>query len=329
MTAPPTPDDVAHAATRLAGRVRRTPVLEDDALNAHLGGRVLIKAECLQTTGSFKLRGAFNRLLAMTEAERARGVVAWSAGNHAQGLAYAGRALGVAVTIVMPDDAPRAKLEGTASLGARLVLHDRVREDREAIGHRIAAETGAIIVPPYEDAHVIAGGGTAGLELIDEAAARGVVLDRIIVCVGGGGLIAGCALAARLRGAAPRMLAAEPVGWDDTRRSLLAGRRISNDPATPASCADALMTCTPGEMTFNLNRALLAGGIAVTEAALAAAVRFAFTRLRLVVEPGGAASLASVLAEAPGAGGATGIILTGGNVDAVRYAALLTMGEAA
>jgi len=191
--------DVIQAMERLKSLVRRTPVLESERLNEKVGGRVLIKPECLQLTGSFKIRGAFNRLLLLSAEERKRGILAWSAGNHAQALAYAGAKLGVRATIVMPADAPRAKIEGTRRYGAQVVFYDRQTQDRESIGRTLAAKSGAVIVPPYEDADVIAGQGTAGLELLEDAAARNAPLDRMVVCVGGGGLIAGCALAPSAR----------------------------------------------------------------------------------------------------------------------------------
>jgi threonine dehydratase len=324
----PSADDVISAQERLSGRVRRTPIMESEQLNARVGGRVLIKPECLQITGSFKLRGAFNRMLLLSLDERSRGIIAWSAGNHAQALAYAGAKLGIRATIVMPSDAPRTKVEGTKRYGAEVVFYDRKAEDREAIGRSLAAKSGAIIVPPYEDADVIAGQGTAGLELLDDAVALGAPLDRMIVCVGGGGLIAGCALAAQARGYATKFFAAEPYGYDDTLRSLRAGARVQNDVTIPC-IADALMTSTPGELTFSLNRQLLAGGFTVSDDDIAAAMRFAFAELHVAVEPGGAASLAAVMSQPETfAGLTTGIVLTGGNVDAGRFSQILSAGTA-
>lgn len=319
----PNADDVIMAMERLSRRVRRTPALESERLNMLTGGRVLIKPECLQITGSFKLRGAFNRLLLLPDDMRKRGVVAWSAGNHAQALAYAGAKLGVQATIVMPSDAPRAKIEGTKHYGAEVIFYDRQSESREAIGRALAEKTGAVIVPPYDDADVIAGQGTAGLELLDDAVRLGRPLDRMVICVGGGGLIAGCALAAVARGHATQFFAAEPVGYDDTLRSLRSGVRVHNDPTAPCM-ADALMTHCPGELTFSLNRQLLAGGFIVSDADIAAAMRFAFADLRVVVEPGGAAALAAVMSQpSTFAGLTTGIILTGGNVDGEQFCRVL------
>lgn len=320
----PLPADVLLAKDRLKGFVRRTQVLESERLNAKVGGRVLIKPECLQLTGSFKIRGAFNRLLLLSAKERERGIVAWSAGNHAQALAYAGAKLGVRATIVMPADAPRAKIEGTRRYGAEVVFYDRQTQNRELIGRAVAANSGAVIVPPYEDADVIAGQGTAGLELLEDAAAQKASPDQVVVCVGGGGLIAGCALAARARGEATEIFAAEPVGYDDTLRSLRAGKRVQNDISAPC-IADALMTTTPGELTFSLNRELLKGGFTVSDADIAAAMSFAFFELRMVVEPGGAAALAAVLSQPDAfAGRTTGVLLTGGNVDFERFCAALS-----
>jgi threonine dehydratase len=309
---------------RLRGLLRRTPVLENERLNETVGGRVLVKPECLQLTGSFKIRGAFNRLLQLSAVERQRGIVAWSAGNHGQALAYAGAKLGVRATIVMPSDAPRAKVDATRRYGAEVVFYDRRLQDREAIGRALAQDSGAVIVPPYEDGDVIAGQGTAGLELLEDAAALNAPLERMVVCVGGGGLIAGCALAARARGDATEFFAAEPYGYDDTLRSLRTGARVTNDTSV-SSTADALMTATPGELTFSLNRELLQGGFTVSDQDIAEAMRFAFAEFRVIVEPGGAAALAAVLSQpAAFAGRSTGVLLTGGNVDAERFCATVS-----
>lgn len=319
----PSPDDVLAAAVRIEGYVRRTPVLESAKLNKIIGGRVMIKAESIQRTGSFKVRGAFNRLLQMTPDERQRGVVAWSAGNHAQALAYVGAQLGVRAMIVMPSDAPRAKIEGTRYFGGEITFYDRTTESREEIGLALADRLGAIVVPPFEETAVIAGGGTAGLELIDQVMALGAELDTLVVCVGGGGLIAGCALAGQARQLCISVFAAEPENYDDMRRSLLAGERVEND-LSHQTIADALATRTPGELTFELNQNLLTGGIAISESELRDAVRFAFDELRLVVEPGGAAALAAILANPRDfEGRTTGVILTGGNVDAEMFSSIL------
>jgi threonine dehydratase len=263
-------------------------------------------------------------LLQLSAVERQRGIVAWSAGNHGQALAYAGAKLGVRATIVMPSDAPRAKVDATRRYGAEVVFYDRRLQDREAIGRALAQDSGAVIVPPYEDGDVIAGQGTAGLELLEDAAALNAPLERMVVCVGGGGLIAGCALAARARGDATEFFAAEPYGYDDTLRSLRTGARVTNDTSV-SSTADALMTATPGELTFSLNRELLQGGFTVSDQDIAEAMRFAFAEFRVIVEPGGAAALAAVLSQpAAFAGRSTGVLLTGGNVDAERFCATVS-----
>lgn len=319
----PTPADVIAAGDRLKGYVRHTPLLESPVLNDRIGGRVLVKPESLQLTGAFKVRGAFNRLLVMTAQERARGIVAWSAGNHAQALAYVGQLLGVAATIVMPSDAPKAKVIGTERFGAKIVFYDRRTEDREAIGKAIAAENDATIVPPYEDKYVIAGGGSAALELLDDVAKLDITLDRIVVCVGGGGLIAGCGLAAQARESTAEIIAAEPEHFDDTRKSLLAGLRVAND-LSQNSIADALLTSIPGEMTFALNQKLVSAAYAVSDDNIRGAMRVAFDDFRLVTEPGGVASLAALLANADDFSSLnTGVIVTGGNVDAGLFASVI------
>jgi threonine dehydratase len=319
----PTPADVIKAGERLRGQVLHTPLLESAVVNDRISGRLFIKPESLQLTGAFKVRGAFNRLLVMSAEDRARGIVAWSAGNHAQALAFVGQRLGVAATIVMPSDAPKAKVMGTHRFGAKIVFYDRQTEDREAIGKAIAAENGAIIVPPYEDKHIIAGGGTAALELIDDTAMHGVMLDRIVVCVGGGGLIAGCGLAAKARESKAQIMAAEPVHFDDTRKSLMAGVRVTND-LSQTSIADALLTTTPGEMTFALNQHLVHGAYAVSDDDICTAMITAFDDFRLVTEPGGVASLAALLSNINDFSGLnTGVIITGGNVDPARFSAII------
>jgi threonine dehydratase len=326
MTTPPLAislADVESAAERLAGVAVRTPLLENDALNRHARGRVLVKFEGAQHTGSFKFRGAYNRISRLTADERRGGVVAYSSGNHAQGVAAAATRVGVGAVIVMPSDAPAIKIANTRALGGEVVLYDRHREFREEIGGRLARERGATLVKPYDEPLVIAGQGTAGLEIHAQAAERGVEIDQAVVCCGGGGLVAGVATA--LRGRSPRIAvyAAEPAGFDDTARSLAGGTRVANDPAARSIC-DALMAPTPGELTFPINRALLAGGLAVTDDEVRAAMRFAFRELKLVVEPGGAVALASVLAgRLETADRTTAVVISGANVDPAQYAAIL------
>ena len=320
----PTFVDVAAAAERLAGVARITPLLESDALNALVGGRVLLKAEPLQHTGSFKFRGAYN---AISQSD-APAVVAYSSGNHAQGVARAARLLGRQATIVMPADAPAIKLANTRADGAEVRLYDRQSESREAIGAAIAAATGAVLIRPYDDPHIIAGQGTAGLELAEQARATGAIPDAALIPCGGGGLIAGCGLALAELCPGIEIFAVEPAAFDDTGRSLAAGARLSN-PADGCSICDALLAPCPGELTFALNRRLLAGGLVASDAAVRRAIGFAFRHLKLVVEPGGAVALAALLAGAFDARGRTvAIVLSGGNVDPAAFAEALGQGAA-
>jgi len=315
--------DIEDAARRLAGHAVVTPLIESPALNDRVGGRVLIKAETLQRVGAFKFRGAYNRLAQMTPVERAAGVVAFSSGNHAQGVALAARLLGVAALIVMPADAPRVKVEATRGHGAEIRFYDRATESREAIAAAIAAERGAIVVPAYDDAMIIAGQGTVGLEIADQASALGAALDLVVGPVGGGGLMAGVAVAVRARSPATAIFGVEPEGFDDTRLSLAAGERRSAPPA-PRSLCDALEAPMPGALTFPLLQASLAGALTVDDTQVAAAMRFAFSTLKLVVEPGGAVALAALLAgKLDLAGRTAAIILSGGNVDPELFARVL------
>ncbi len=315
----PTFADVQAAARRLQGIARHTPLLDSEALNARVGGRVLIKAESLQRTGSFKFRGAYNTISQIA----APAVVAYSSGNHAQGVAAAARLLGKAATIVMPADAPAIKLESTRAQGAEIRLYDRDRESREEIGAELALRTGAALVKPYDDPRIVAGQGTAGLELAEQAAALGVRLDAALIPCGGGGLIAGCSLALSELCPGIAVFAVEPRGFDDTGRSLAAGERIANPPGGASIC-DALLAPTPGELTFEINRRRLAGGLAVADQDVRRAMAFAFRHLKLVVEPGGAVGLAALLAGGFDARGLTvAVVLSGGNVDPERFAEVL------
>jgi threonine dehydratase len=307
--------DVRAAAARLSGHARRTPLLAGTPLDARTGGRVLLKLETLQHMGSFKFRGAYNRLSQLDAAQRRAGVVAFSSGNHAQGVAYAAQLLGVPATIVMPADAPRVKMQNTLALGAEVVTYDRSRESREEIAARLAAARGAVLVPSFDDPDIIAGQGTVGLEIVEQSAELGVALDDVIVCTSGGGLVAGTALAVRALSPATRVWTAEPEGHDDHRRSLAAGRRESNAPGTRSIC-DALLAPEPGVLTFEINRRLLAGGLAVNDAEVRAAIAYTARTLKLVVEPGGAVALASVLAGRVEVSGRTVVVvLSGGNID--------------
>lgn len=308
--------DIQAAAKRIAPYAVRTPLVESPALNALTGGRVFLKLETLQRTGSFKFRGACNRLALIPRDQRANGVVAFSSGNHAQGVAAAAALFGMAAVIVMPSDAPRAKIEGTRALGGTVVEYDRRREDREAIAGRICAARGAVLVRPFDDAGVIAGQGTAGLEVAEDAARFGVALDDVLVPCSGGGLVSGVALALRGMGLSAKVHSVEPENFDGMKRSLEAGARVAA-PGGRHSIADALMAPMPGAIVFDLAKDLLAPGFAVSDAELERAIAFAARDLKLVVEPGGAAALAALLAgRLDVRGKAVALILSGANTDA-------------
>lgn len=311
----PTADDVAAAARRIAGHVVRTPMLRNPLLDRMTGGTVLLKPEVLQRTGSFKLRGATNAAMQLSDAELRAGLVAHSSGNHGQALACAAAVLGARATVFMPSDAPRVKVDSTRRWGADIVHYDRQMDDREAMTAEFSARTGASLIPPFDHPHVMAGQGTLALELIADAREGGFEMDALLVCTGGGGMIAGCALAAE--GAAPRMqvYAVEPDGSDDTGRSLRSGVRESNLPGGSQLC-DALLAPRPGALTFAVNQSRLAGGVTVTDEEVLAAVAWAFTHLKLVVEPGGAVCLAALLSgRFEARGRVVGAVLSGGNVD--------------
>jgi threonine dehydratase len=319
----PTFNDIEKAAERIKGLAVRTPVIESPRLNALAGGRVLIKAECLQRTGSFKFRGAWNRISQLDRQTAPGGVVAYSSGNHAQGVAAAAEIRGLKALIVMPADTPRIKQDNTRSYGAEVVTYDRATQSREAIAARHMTERGAVLVPPFEHPDVIAGQGTAGLELAEQAAALGVVLDDVLVCCSGGGLTAGVALALAERSPATKVHSVEPAGFDDYARSLKSGK-IERNPTASGSICDALLSPSPGEMTFAINSRRLGEGLSVTDAEAAEAVRFAFEALKLVIEPGGAVALAAVLTgKIATRGRAIGVIASGGNCDPDLYARIL------
>jgi threonine dehydratase len=319
----PTFRDVEAAAKRLEGFAVRTPVIESPRLNAIAGGRVLVKAECLQRTGSFKFRGAWNCISQLDASSAPGGVVAYSSGNHAQGVAAAARIRGLAALIVMPADTPQIKQDNTKAHGAEVVTYDRASQSREEIAARYVRERGAVLVPPFEHPDIISGQGTAGLELAEQAAARGVALDGVLVCCSGGGLTAGIALAMEATSPATRVHTVEPQGFDDYARSLRSGKIERNARASGSIC-DALMSVSPGGMTFAINRRLLGQGLTVTDAEAAEAVRFAFAELKLVLEPGGAVALAAVLTGKIGTKDrATGVIASGGNCDAETFARIL------
>ncbi len=308
-------DDVRAAAARLAGHAVRTPLLRNAALDALTGGTILLKPEMLQHIGAFKFRGAYNRMVQIAPVDRPKGVVAWSSGNHAQGVAMAAKLLGMPATIVMPHDTPAMKLANTRALGATVRLYDRYAESREAIGTAIAAESGATIVPPYDDRDIIAGQGTVGLEIVEDARAEGLSVTDAVVCCGGGGLVAGTSTAIRGLSPSTRVWAAEPATHDDTRRSLERGRRVANDPAARSLC-DAIVTPMPGALTFPVNQARLAGGLVVSDEETLDAVAFARDVLKLTVEPGGAVALACVLSGRIDPRGKTiAVVMSGGNID--------------
>lgn len=320
----PTYEDVRQAGERLNGLVRQTPVLQADALDELAGAKLFIKAECLQETGSFKLRGASNRLLQMSETERRNGVVAFSSGNHAQGIARAAKRLGMPALIVMPSDAPKVKSEGVLADGAEIYPYERNITNREDIAEGLARERGAVLVPSYDDPMIMAGQGTSGLEFACQMAETGTQLDHLVCCAGGGGLMSGIALAFEGESPDTRLWTAEPEGHDDWRRSLEAGEITANAPGTRSIC-DAILTPQPGKLTWQVCSRLVSGGFAVTDEQVFEAMRLAFRHLKVVVEPGGAAALAAALFAMPevAKGQSVGVMLTGGNVDAGLYAKVL------
>jgi len=315
--------DIDAAARVLAGFAVRTPLLSPPVLNERAGTRVFLKPEMLQRTGSFKFRGAFNKMSSIPQAARGGGVVAYSSGNHAQGVAAAAQILNMQATIVMPADAPLSKRERTRAYGAEVVLYDRDRDDREAIARGIASQRGATLVPPYEDRMVIAGQGTVGLEIAEDMAALGLTPDIVIAPVSGGGLIAGVATAVKARYPQAVLMSAEPEGFDDHASSLRAGKRQPRRAEGRTIC-DALMAAIPGEITFAINSRLLAQGVTASDAEVGMAVGFVFRELKLVVEPGGVVGLAALLAGRIDARGKNVVIvLSGGNVDADMFAKLV------
>ena len=316
--------DIEAAAGRLRGVAVETPLLESPALNARAGLRVLIKPETLQRVGAFKFRGAYNRLVQLSTKERARGVVAFSSGNHAQGVALAAQMLGIPALIVMPADAPKVKAEATAGYGAEIRFYDRLTESREKISAEIAGQRGAVLVPAFDDPHIIAGQGTVGLELVRQAGALGVTLGAVAAPCSGGGLLSGVATAVKALSPSTAVLGVEPAGYDDTLRSLRAGVRTPMTPTHRTLC-DALETPCPGELTFPILQATVADVAVVTDAEVAEAMRYAFRVLKLVVEPGGAAALAALLAGKLNTFGGTslGLVLSGGNVDPDQFAQVL------
>ncbi|MEM7498268.1 MAG: pyridoxal-phosphate dependent enzyme [Pseudomonadota bacterium] len=313
-------DDIRAAAARLAGVARRTPLLESPHLNRLAGRRVLVKAECLQLTGSFKFRGAWSALTALPEAVRARGVIAFSSGNHAQGIAHAAERLGVPAVIVMPADAPALKIANTRAHGAEVVLYDRAGgESREERGKAIAEERGLTLIRPFDEPMVIAGQGTTGLEIAAQAAEAGVHKADMLICAGGGGLAAGIALALAAEAPGLRPRTAEPAGFDDWARSLAAGAPESNETEKGSIC-DAILTPMPGRLTWPILSAMAGPGLAVTDDEAMRAMAAAFLRLKIVLEPGGAVALAAALSRPDDiAGDAVICTASGGNVDPALF----------
>jgi threonine dehydratase len=318
--------EIEAAAKRLDGIAIRTPLLRNHVLDETAGGRVWVKPECFQVTGSFKIRGAYNYLSQLTPEESARGVVAFSSGNHAQGVAAAGAMLGIHAAIVMPEDAPRAKLENTKRLGGEIITYDRYTGDREAMARDIASERGAVVVPSYDHEYIIAGQGTVGLEIARQCREQGVVPDHVLVCCGGGGLVSGSAVALKHHFPDTNVLTIEPEEFDDTARSLRSGQREQVRDDARSIC-DALQAHTPGKLTFEIMKRLVADGLSVSDDEVRAAMRFALRNLKLVVEPGGAAALAALLArKVDTSGKTTVVVVSGGNVDTEMYAGVQRSG---
>ncbi len=316
-------EDIKQASQRLAGIVVKTPLLSSAALDERLDANIYIKPECLQHIGAFKFRGAYNRLCQLTEAEKALGVVAFSSGNHAQGVAYAARLLGMEATIVMPSDAPSIKKEGTEGLGAKIRFYDRDTESREQIAADIAEQTGAILVPAFDDVHVIAGQGTCGLEIMQQLAEAEVTPAAVLSPCGGGGLLAGVSTAVKAFDENIDVYGVEPQHYDDSLLSKQAGKRIRIDPQSKTAC-DALMATIPGEITWSINSQTVSDFLVVSEDEVAHAISFAFRYLKLVVEPGGAVALAALLNhKLDVAKQSVAIILSGGNIDHESHAKCL------
>ncbi|MBP9048122.1 MAG: threonine/serine dehydratase [Tabrizicola sp.] len=309
------------AARRMAGHVRRTPLLHAPLLDKAVGRRIFVKAECLQLTGSFKARGGWSAVSALSTEARARGVIAYSSGNHAQGVAHAAARHDAPCVILMPSDAPRVKIANTRAYGAEVVLYDRATEDRDAIGDAIAADRGLSLIKPYDDAQVIAGQGSVGLELAEQAQEAGIAKAPVFVCCGGGGLSSGIALAFEARAPGLRVRTAEPQGFDDMARSLASGRHERN-PAPAGSICDAILTPSPGELTLPILARLAGPGAVITDDQALQAMALAFTHLRIVLEPGGAVALAAALFsdDLPDSVIA---VATGGNVDPATFATAL------
>jgi threonine dehydratase len=316
-------DDVKAARQRIKGQAVVTPLLSSPDLDARTGGRIFVKAEPLQRTGSFKFRGAYNTLAQIAPADRPKGVVAFSSGNHAQGVALAAKMFGMKATIVMPKDAPVLKIENTKGYGADVVLYDRFGESREAIGKKLVADTGATLVPPYDHPHVMAGQGTIGIEIVEQLGELGLSPGALLCCCGGGGLMSGIATSMAELSPRTALYAVEPAGYDDTRRSLETGDRVAN-ASGPMSICDAIVTPMPGELTFPINKARLKAGLAVSDAEAAEAVAYAARVLKITAEPGGAVALAAALSgKLDLKGKVAAVIVSGGNIDPSLHARIV------
>lgn len=320
----PTIADVEDAARALKGVAVRTPLLRSDPLDEITGGRVFLKPEVLQRTGSFKFRGAYNRISRLTAEEKKGGIVAYSSGNHAQGVALAAKLVGVKAAIIMPRDAPKLKQERTRGHGAEVILYDRATEDRDAIGRKLASERGAVVVPPFDDFHVIAGQGTISLEISDDLAALGLAPDIVTMPASGGGLAAGISLGIKARYPRARVVTAEPELFDDHARSFKSGKREKNDRVTGSIC-DALLMADPGKLTFEITKRLSGEGVSASDEEVLSAMAFAFRELKLVVEPGGAVALAAILSRKIEVKGKVAVaVLSGGNADPEVFARAIT-----
>ncbi len=320
--------DITQAARRISGHAVKTPLLESPLLNRAVGGRLLVKAEMLQRTGSFKFRGAFNRLSQLDDGQRQGGVVAYSSGNHAQAVAAAAELLAMPAVIVMPADAPAVKIESTRAYGAEIVFYDRHSDVREEIAQRLAAERSATLVPPYDDIRIIAGQGTVGLEIAEQAAAIDASLDAVLIPCGGGGLSAGVSIALGERCPDTAIVAVEPEGFDDTARSLAAGKRLAIEPGGDSIC-DALLAPMPGEITFAINVRRLKGAVRVNDTQVSQAMAEAFRLLKLVAEPGGAVALAAALSGIFDCRDKTvAVVCSGGNVDPETFSRAVAAAKA-
>lgn len=314
---------IVAAAERIAPYCVYTPLLESDLLNRRLGGRVLFKAECLQRTGAFKIRGALNKLCALSTAQKAQGLVAYSSGNHAQAVALAAQLLAIDATIIIPEDAPKIKINNTRAYGARVLLYDRYAESREQLAQDLADKEGRVIIPPYNDLEIITGQATVGLEINQQLDALGISADAVLCPCGGGGLIAGLSTAIKMHAEKTAIYAVEPVGFDDTKRSLESGKIVHNEPAKRSIC-DAIVTPCPGSLTFPINQKNLTAAIAVDDAAVVQALKVAYTELKLAVEPGAAVGLAALLSGALTAANKTVVVvLSGGNIDLADFHRML------